>query len=1162
MLDREGTARPERRTALLDRELERYNVDIAALSETRLPDAGETPESTYTFFWSGKPEADKRESGVGFAVKSKLVPCLKDKPKAINDRLMTVRLTLHQQRCATLISVYAPTLQHTDESKEKFYSELRSVIDSVPSQDKLIILGDFNARVGADWTAWEGVLGRHGVGKCNDNGQLLLELCMTFKLSITNTTFQLPLRNRTSWMHPRSKHWHLIDYILVRQKDKADVRVTKSMCGADCWTDHRLIVSKMKLIILPPKRPQGPKAPKKMDAAKLSEPAMKVTLQEKLNGALEKHFIDPDDVGGSWQKFSDTVYTASMAAIGTAPRHHQDWFDDQSADIKVLLERKHQCLRSHQNDPTSIPKRDALRNSKQECQRELRRMQNEWFANKAEEIEKHSAENNSKKLYSSLNAVYGRQAGAGSPPLLDSTGEHLITDKEKILERWREHFDNVLNRPSSVNEEAINRLPQVEINMSLAEVPTLDEVNKAISSLSNGKAPGADGIPAEVFANGGPILTDKLLELYQLMWNNDEIPQSFKDPSITHLYKNKGDRRRCDNHRGISLLEIAGKILARICLNRLQTHLENAAEDTPPDLQPSLLPESQCGFRQGRGTVDMIFTVRQLQEKSREQNKGLFITFVDLTKAFDTVNRDALWKIMSKFGCPDKFVNMVRLFHDGMQARVKDDGQFSEPFPVTNGVKQGCVLAPTLFSMLFSAMLTDAFADEDVGIELRSRTDGGFYKPQRLKADTKVMLDMLRDLLFADDCALCASSEREMQNMVDLFSKACKNFGLTISIPKTEVMFQPAPDEPHYEPVITIDGHKLKNADKFPYLGSTMSNSATIDEEINRRLARASASFGRLSDRVWKRRGLTSETKLKIYHAVVLPSLLYGSETWTVYSWHLQRLQSFHMRCLRQILNVRWQDMVPNTDILLRANSRSISSMLMETQLRWSGHVARMPDYRLPKRVFFGELNEGNRSRGRPRLRYKDTLKVALKRCNIDTDSWETLALDRTAWRGMVKRGVLEYEQDFIDREVAKRKRRKDRLENSSEPSQLYPCPNCNRSFRAQIAVVSHLRSGRACRPRTGASSGCLDASSPTVPPSTYSCHYCNEVFPTQTRHYSHLRTHHRNRVDWSSHPPTAPPSTYSCHYCSEVFPTQTRHYSHLRTHHRNRVDWSSHPLA
>ena len=98
------------------------------------------------------------------------------------------------------------------------------------------------------------------------------------------------------------------------------------------------------------------------------------------------------------------------------------------------------------------------------------------------------------------------------------------------------------------------------------------------------------------------------------------------------------------------------------------------------------------------------------------------------------------------------------------------------------GVKQGCVLAPTLFSMLFSAMVTDAFRNENVGIEFRSRTDGGFYKPLRLRTQSKVMLDILSDLLFADDCALCASTEGKMQRMVDLFAEACVNFGVTISI--------------------------------------------------------------------------------------------------------------------------------------------------------------------------------------------------------------------------------------------------------------------------------------------------------------------------------------------------------------------------------------------
>ena len=142
------------------------------------------------------------------------------------------------------------------------------------------------------------------------------------------------------------------------------------------------------------------------------------------------------------------------------------------------------------------------------------------------------------------------------------------------------------------------------------------------------------------------------------------MPADLCDATIVALFKNKGTRTDCGNYRGISLLSIAGKILARIILNRLI-----------PSVAEKNLPESQCGFRRNRSATDMIFTVRQIQDKCTEQNVCLYAVFVDLTKAFDTVNRVALWAILRTLGCPAKFTTLIRLLHDYMTGEVLSDGE-------------------------------------------------------------------------------------------------------------------------------------------------------------------------------------------------------------------------------------------------------------------------------------------------------------------------------------------------------------------------------------------------------------------------------------------------------------------------------------------------------
>ena len=189
--------------------------------------------------------------------------------------------------------------------------------------------------------------------------------------------------------------------------------------------------------------------------------------------------------------------------------------------------------------------------------------------------------------------------------MLSVDGSTLLIDKEAILKRWAEHFNSVLNRPSSINEDAIDRLPQIECKALLDEFPTVLETRKTVEQLSSGKTLGADAIPTEVHKAVGLPMAEKLTELLHCMWRKEAIPQEFMDASIIHLYKRKGNPQVCDNHRGISLLCIAGKILAKFLLNRLNDHLD----------QKGLIPESQCGYRKDRGTIDMIFTARQLQEK-------------------------------------------------------------------------------------------------------------------------------------------------------------------------------------------------------------------------------------------------------------------------------------------------------------------------------------------------------------------------------------------------------------------------------------------------------------------------------------------------------------------------------------------------------------------
>ncbi|GFS07644.1 craniofacial development protein 2 [Elysia marginata] len=331
MLDKTSSDRPERRSALVAHELLRLNIDITALTEVRFPDKGSVNEhgAGYTLYWSGRQPEQRRISGVGIMIKDSLASKLETLLTGHSDRIMSMRLPLDKNQHLTLFSVYAPTLQAEPVEKDSFYSELGRLLTNTLAGDKVLILGDFNARVGRDSDTWNGILGRHGVGNCKEYGRLLLGFCAEHQLTVTNTVFQQKDRLKTTWMHPRSNHWHLLDYILVRKQDLRDVLHTRVMPSAECSTDHCLVRCKLNLKFKPKPKRKG-KPLKKINVSKLSIEEIvakfQADLEKNLNALPDLDNPTPENV---WDNLKSSILKSSEVTLGYTKRLHRDCSDGQ-----------------------------------------------------------------------------------------------------------------------------------------------------------------------------------------------------------------------------------------------------------------------------------------------------------------------------------------------------------------------------------------------------------------------------------------------------------------------------------------------------------------------------------------------------------------------------------------------------------------------------------------------------------------------------------------------------------------------------------------------------------------------------------------------------------------------------------------------------------------
>ena len=400
---------------------------------------------------------------------------------------------------------------------------------------------------------------------------------------------------------------------------------------------------------------KGLKPPKKFDITLTSEKIQRLQL-----------FLDEKlpDCRHDWEDFKMTLQAAAKNTFDQKKRVSNDWFDDQDEEIQRLLKDK-QLNRNELRD-------------------RVRLLKNQWFHERATEAERYAQSKNHREFYSSINKIYGPRSKTTHP--VRSKDGAPLTSSPDIKDRWVEHFSELLNQPTNVDANLIDNIEQLQIDDSLDLAITEEELDTALKSTKLGKSPGPDGVLPEVLVHGGNTLKAFLFAIISMFWVTENIPSEVRDPNITILFK-KGDRSQCGNYRGISLLSVVGKVFADILLKRLK------------GIADKVYPQSQSGYSENRSTIDGIFTLRQLMEKTKEQRQNLYMVFVDFTKAFDTVNREFLFKILGKLGCPPKFIRLIESLYSQVHARLIVDGVLTEPFEYNSGVKQGCKLAPTLYGI-------------------------------------------------------------------------------------------------------------------------------------------------------------------------------------------------------------------------------------------------------------------------------------------------------------------------------------------------------------------------------------------------------------------------------------------------------------------------------
>lgn len=907
--------------------LENTKFDVIGLSEIRrLGNSIQEYDNVILYYIGETPGL----YGVGFLVKKYLKPYI-ESFNGMSERVALLTLNINNFR-VSIIQVYAPTEAASDSEIEILYDTIDKALKL--SEKNLILMGDFNAKIGQPAPDENLIMKCHGYGTRNHRGEKLIEFAYENHFSIINTFYKKKNKQRWTWRSPDGTTKNELDFILTNfPKNVQNMQVI----NLNFPTDHRLV--RATFLIQNPKASRINYANNSRSLLKNKEEILryKLSLNENKEG-----FINCQETN-SVQECYDQIINILDTSLKKALKPNQN--KTRSCVISTHTTK----LIQRRSDLQKVkPKTRAMKNELRALYKLVSKYIRKDYANHRKlTIERHLKSTGSlKKAYKEL-----KSHKTWIEELQDS--QKTTHDRRDILHIATNFYKQLYSAPTQ--QYTHTHQNESENNSDDEDILPVEELEivMGIKNLKAEKSPGPDKITNEAIKLACAHLVNPLTHLFNLILSSSTTPSQWSKSDIILLFK-KGDPKNIDNYRPISLLPSLYKLFASTIEKRITTTLEKCQ------------PIEQAGFRRNYSTVDHIHSLELLIEKYQEFQRPLYIVFIDYQKAFDSILHSSIWKALQSQKVEKKYVQVLKYLYENTTSRVNLESA-GPPIPIKRGVRQGDPLSPRIFIAVLESIIGKLNWDT-VGIYVKGK--------------------YISHLRFADDIILLSEDSSELETMLNTLQQASREAGLEINLSKTKLMTNCAQNP------ILLNNTPVEYVDSYVYLGKQISfKKNNNDSEVERRITMTWKKFWSIKEILKSQ--MPMKIKSKVMNSCLLPSLTYACQTWKFTHRVKNKITSCQRSMERSIAKIKKTEKIRHSIIRQKTKVTDALTYALKLKWRWAGHVARMSDDRWTIRMTSWPGPTGFRKRGRPITRWTDDIiRVAGKNWMleaIDRDHWSSL---------------------------------------------------------------------------------------------------------------------------------------------------------------------------